>query len=214
MLFSIKSLAIAAGILSVAQGAALAERATSGKASTYGGNTQGGACSFSTYTLPSGVFGTALSSAFWAGSANCGRCVSITGPKGNKITAMVCTFRTLSSPESQINQFSRSPICALEAAQVTTSISTPTLSPPSVLSLRVSSTSLGTTSSAPSPHLSNSTTKKVFPNGGSVSKSSMLPREFPKSRFPPTVDQHGKVPLARITTSSRTHPALEPQRSM
>ncbi|KAG4031470.1 hypothetical protein MFRU_009g02420 [Monilinia fructicola] len=89
MLFSIKSLAIAAGILSVAQGAALAERATSGKASTYGGNTQGGACSFSTYTLPSGVFGTALSSAFWAGSANCGRCVSITGPKGNKITAMI-----------------------------------------------------------------------------------------------------------------------------
>ncbi|KAB8302792.1 hypothetical protein EYC80_006137 [Monilinia laxa] len=89
MFFSIKSLAVAAGILSVAQGAALAERANSGKASTYGGNTQGGACSFSTYTLPSGVFGTALSSAFWDGSANCGRCVSITGPKGNKITAMI-----------------------------------------------------------------------------------------------------------------------------
>ncbi|RAL62451.1 hypothetical protein DID88_005017 [Monilinia fructigena] len=90
MFFSIKSLAVAAGILSVAQGAALAERANSGKASTYGGNTHGGACSFSTYTLPSSVFGTApLSSAFWDGSANCGRCVSITGPKGNKITAMI-----------------------------------------------------------------------------------------------------------------------------
>ncbi|QSZ28691.1 hypothetical protein DSL72_003191 [Monilinia vaccinii-corymbosi] len=89
MLFSMKTLAFASSILSIAHGTDLEARATRGKASTYGGNTHGGACSFSTYTLPAGVFGTALSSAFWDGSGNCGRCVAITGPKGNTITAMI-----------------------------------------------------------------------------------------------------------------------------
>lgn len=62
--------------------------ATSGKASFYGGNTSGGACSFADYTLPSGIDGTALSSAFWNGSAQCGACISATGPLGS-VTVMV-----------------------------------------------------------------------------------------------------------------------------
>ena len=46
-------------------------------------------CSFIGYTLPSGIFGTALSDSNWEGGAECGVCVSVTGPKGNKITAMI-----------------------------------------------------------------------------------------------------------------------------
>ncbi|PNS14513.1 Papain inhibitor [Sphaceloma murrayae] len=55
----------------------------------YGGNVGGGTCSFSGYTLPSGVYGTALSGANWNNAANCGGCVSVTGPNGKKITAMI-----------------------------------------------------------------------------------------------------------------------------
>jgi len=46
-------------------------------------------CSFTGYTLPSGVFGTALSDSNWAGAQACGQCVKVTGPDGTKITAMV-----------------------------------------------------------------------------------------------------------------------------
>ena len=60
----------------------------SGEATFYGGNIAGGHCSFTTLTLPSGIYGTALAN--WDGSANCGACVEVTGPSGNKITAMVC----------------------------------------------------------------------------------------------------------------------------
>ncbi|KAI8940974.1 hypothetical protein NX059_002224 [Plenodomus lindquistii] len=60
-----------------------------GDATFYGGNLSGGMCSFTGYTIPSGVFGTALSDSNWAGADNCGACVSVTGPNGNKITAMV-----------------------------------------------------------------------------------------------------------------------------
>lgn len=68
--------------------------ALSGQATFYGGNVQGGACSFSTYTLPSSIYGTALSDSNWDNSANCGACVSVTGPDGTKVTAMVCrSFR-------------------------------------------------------------------------------------------------------------------------
>lgn len=62
--------------------------ASSGKASFYGGNTDGGACSLTGYTLPSGVGGTALSSVFWDGSAQCGACISVSGPLGS-VTVMV-----------------------------------------------------------------------------------------------------------------------------
>ncbi|KAF7960569.1 hypothetical protein EAE96_000248 [Botrytis aclada] len=89
MVFSIKNLATASTFLSIAQGAVLGRRALSGQATTYGGNTQGGACSFSTYTLPSNIFGAALSDSNWATASECGRCVSVTGPSGNSITAMI-----------------------------------------------------------------------------------------------------------------------------
>lgn len=79
-----------AAFSSLAFGAAIEKRATySGEATYYGGNVQGGACSFSTYTLPSGIFGTALSDSNWSNSAECGGCVSVKGPNGNSITAMV-----------------------------------------------------------------------------------------------------------------------------
>ncbi|KAF7892507.1 uncharacterized protein EAF02_000045 [Botrytis sinoallii] len=87
--FSIKNLATASTFLSIAQGAVMGKRALSGQATTYGGNTHGGACSFSTYTLPSNMFGTALSDSNWATASQCGRCVSVTGPSGNSITAMI-----------------------------------------------------------------------------------------------------------------------------
>ncbi|KAH7074835.1 RlpA-like double-psi beta-barrel-protein domain-containing protein-containing protein [Paraphoma chrysanthemicola] len=61
----------------------------SGEATFYGGNTAGGMCSFTGYTLPSSLFGTALSDSNWAGAGSCGRCVSVTGPSGTKVTAMI-----------------------------------------------------------------------------------------------------------------------------
>ncbi|CAG8113724.1 unnamed protein product [Penicillium salamii] len=60
-----------------------------GKATFYGGNVSGGTCSFSGYSLPSSLFGTALSLARWDDAANCGRCVSVTGPEGNTVKAMI-----------------------------------------------------------------------------------------------------------------------------
>ena len=64
-------------------------RALSGQATFYGGNVHGGTCSFSDYTLPNGVYGTALSASNWANSTECGACVNVQGPGGNNITAMV-----------------------------------------------------------------------------------------------------------------------------
>ncbi|KZM19483.1 uncharacterized protein EKO05_0003115 [Ascochyta rabiei] len=61
----------------------------SGQATFYGGNTSGGKCSFTGYTVSSSLFGTAISDSNWDGAGSCGRCVSVTGPAGNKITAMV-----------------------------------------------------------------------------------------------------------------------------
>lgn len=64
--------------------------ALSGEATFYGGNTQGGMCSFSDYTIPDGIYGTAISDSNWDDSEACGGCVKVTGPNGNSITAMVC----------------------------------------------------------------------------------------------------------------------------
>jgi expansin (peptidoglycan-binding protein) len=62
----------------------------SGEATFYGGNTAGGMCSFTGYTIPSNLFGTALSDSNWASAEACGQCVSVTGPDGvTKVTAMV-----------------------------------------------------------------------------------------------------------------------------
>ena len=89
MYFSI--LAMTSYFFSLAHGAALQSRAFTGQATFYGGNLQGGACSFSTYTLPSGIHGTALSDSNWGNSGSCGACVSVTGPGGQSIRAMVNT---------------------------------------------------------------------------------------------------------------------------
>ncbi|KAG4443894.1 hypothetical protein IFR05_000660 [Cadophora sp. M221] len=79
----------ASAVLALTHGATLSKRALSGEATFYGGNVAGGMCSFSTYTLPAGVFGTALSDSNWDNAANCGTCVAVTGPNGNTITALV-----------------------------------------------------------------------------------------------------------------------------
>ncbi|CAJ2513122.1 Uu.00g012410.m01.CDS01 [Anthostomella pinea] len=63
--------------------------AVSGTSTFYGGNLNGGMCSFSTYTLPSGIYGTAFSGSAWATAANCGACIEVTGPSGDPITAMI-----------------------------------------------------------------------------------------------------------------------------
>lgn len=60
-----------------------------GEATFYGGNVAGGMCSFTGYTIPAGIWGTALSDSNWLGAGNCGACVSVTGPRGNQLTAMV-----------------------------------------------------------------------------------------------------------------------------
>jgi expansin (peptidoglycan-binding protein) len=60
-----------------------------GEATFYGGNTAGGMCSFTGYTIPSNLFGTALSDSNWDSANACGQCVSVTGPSGTQITAMV-----------------------------------------------------------------------------------------------------------------------------
>ena len=62
----------------------------SGRTTFYGGNLNGGMCSFTTLPkLPSGIYGTALSANNWANSANCGACIQVTGPSGKSIKAMV-----------------------------------------------------------------------------------------------------------------------------
>jgi expansin (peptidoglycan-binding protein) len=60
-----------------------------GEATFYGGNTAGGMCSFTGYTIPSNLFGTALSDSNWDSANACGQCVSVTGPDNTRITAMV-----------------------------------------------------------------------------------------------------------------------------
>ncbi|KAE9977683.1 hypothetical protein BLS_001207 [Venturia inaequalis] len=59
------------------------------EASHYIGSVAGGACGFNTYRVPAGIYGAALSSANWYDAGNCGACLEVTGPRGNKIMAMV-----------------------------------------------------------------------------------------------------------------------------
>lgn len=93
-LLSLMGAALAQPIEAVEQESALVTRqaigsSKSGKATYYGGNLSGGTCSFTRYTIPSGIYGTALSDANWATAGNCGACIQVTGPSGSKITAMV-----------------------------------------------------------------------------------------------------------------------------
>ncbi|KAI9654410.1 MAG: hypothetical protein M1831_005376 [Alyxoria varia] len=61
----------------------------SGKATVYGGNLQGGTCSFSTMKeLPAGLFGVAMTDSIWNNGYNCGGCVEVKSG-GKKIKAMV-----------------------------------------------------------------------------------------------------------------------------
>jgi hypothetical protein len=64
-----------------------------GTASFYGGNTAGGACSFSGYTIPSNLFGTAFGGSWDA--SQCGACVEVTNKAGKSIKAMVRMPRAL-----------------------------------------------------------------------------------------------------------------------
>ena len=70
--------------------------AVTGSASFYGGNLAGGACSFSGYTLPSSLFGTAFGGTWDA--SQCGACVSVTNAAGKSIKAMVRTSPRTSPP--------------------------------------------------------------------------------------------------------------------
>ena len=101
---------VSAAFLTLANAASL-----SGQATFYGGNVAGGACSFSTYTLPSNILGTALSDSNWDTSANCGACVSVTGPAGNSILAMV--IFPFSSSKRSLTRIYRSWMNVPDAAQ-------------------------------------------------------------------------------------------------
>ncbi|KAL4806130.1 RlpA-like double-psi beta-barrel-protein domain-containing protein-containing protein [Aspergillus unguis] len=62
---------------------------TSGTATFYGGNLSGGTCSFTDYTIPSGLYGVAYSGQAWDNAAECGACFSVTGPNGDSVKVMV-----------------------------------------------------------------------------------------------------------------------------
>lgn len=76
---------VAARMLSLAVPALLAtpSAAVEGKASFYGGNLSGGNCMLTSYTLPAGVFGTAIAGPNYEGSAMCGVCINVKGPNGS-----------------------------------------------------------------------------------------------------------------------------------
>ncbi|KAH8678219.1 RlpA-like double-psi beta-barrel-protein domain-containing protein-containing protein [Xylariales sp. PMI_506] len=64
--------------------------AITGTSTFYGGNLNGGTCSFTTLSdLPSGIYGTAYSGEVWDNAAECGACLEVTGPSGNSILVMV-----------------------------------------------------------------------------------------------------------------------------
>ncbi|KAL8285819.1 hypothetical protein RB597_002749 [Gaeumannomyces tritici] len=75
------------GLLMMALLAAPAS-AVNGKASFYGGNLAGGNCLLTSYTLPAGIFGTAIAGPNYESSGMCGVCLNVKGPKGS-MKAMV-----------------------------------------------------------------------------------------------------------------------------
>lgn len=66
----------------------------SGTSTFYGGNLNGGTCSFSSYTLPAGIYGTAFSGSAWDNSAKCGSCLEVTA-KGKTIKVMVSLLTSI-----------------------------------------------------------------------------------------------------------------------
>lgn len=73
--------------------AAVSATSVTGSASFYGGNLAGGACSFSGYTIPSNLFGTAFGGSWDA--SQCGACVQVTNSAGKSIKAMVSAFHVI-----------------------------------------------------------------------------------------------------------------------
>jgi hypothetical protein len=69
---------------------AAAATSVSGKATWYYDDLARGTCSFSTLTLPAGVYGAAFSGPAWDHAARCGACVRVTNAQGKSIIAMVC----------------------------------------------------------------------------------------------------------------------------
>ncbi|RSM04029.1 hypothetical protein CDV31_010219 [Fusarium ambrosium] len=67
----------------------LSTEVVKGTSTHYGGNLNGGTCSFVSYSLPSGIYGTAFSGSNWNLAANCGACIEVTGPNGKKIKTMI-----------------------------------------------------------------------------------------------------------------------------
>lgn len=91
-LFVILAVAFTA-LAAVTPGITLDERSVTrgslrGETTFYGGNVQGGMCSFSTYSLPRDLHGVALSDSNWNNGANCGGCVQV-NYRGKSVTAMV-----------------------------------------------------------------------------------------------------------------------------
>ncbi|KAF4435737.1 hypothetical protein F53441_13441 [Fusarium austroafricanum] len=67
----------------------LSDEVNSGTSTHYGGNVSGGTCGFVSYTIPSGIYGTAFSGPNWDNAGVCGSCIEVTGPTGKKIKAMI-----------------------------------------------------------------------------------------------------------------------------
>ena len=85
---------LVASIPLVLADAATLTRRTTGTAGFYGGNVNGGTCSFVGYTIPSGLYGVAMGEVNWDGARACGGCVEVTAPKGNRIIAQVTCSQT------------------------------------------------------------------------------------------------------------------------
>ncbi|KAF2446227.1 carbohydrate-binding module family 63 protein [Karstenula rhodostoma CBS 690.94] len=82
----------------VAEEATSSAASVTGSASFYGGNLDGGACSFSGYTIPSNLFGTAFGGSWDA--SQCGTCVEVKNKAGKSIKAMVVD----QCPECAVNK--------------------------------------------------------------------------------------------------------------
>ena len=80
-----------------------------GKASYTGGNLAGGKCMLSTYQLPAGLFGTALSARVWDASYHCGECVEVSNAKGKTVTVMVSTPEADGTPQGKATQHHEHP---------------------------------------------------------------------------------------------------------
>lgn len=114
------SSSVADGSSSGSSASVLSAAAVSGTSTFYGGNLNGGTCSFTTMSgIPSGLYGTAFSGSAWNNAAECGSCLEVTGPNG-KIKVMVgrpCSNPVRLAPSSP--HLHRSSTSALSARKAT-----------------------------------------------------------------------------------------------